>query len=79
MTFITIPLLLNAPRYFSPYIYQRKKPKKVATKKVYTPFPPAPVASKVDKQLESGEYFMNEKQRQTKKRIEKRLQSAEVK
>ena len=57
---------------------QRKKPKVVGTKKVYTPFPPAPTPSKVDLQLESGEYFLNEKQRQQKQRVDKRMKMAEV-
>ena len=37
----------------------KSKPRKEAPKKkVYTPFPPAPQPSKVDLQLESGEYFL---------------------
>lgn len=46
-----------------------KKKKKGAgkEKKPYTPFPPLPQASKVDLQLESGEYFMGEEGRKRKR------------
>ena len=50
---------------------KRKKPHVINEKKSYTPFPPAPIPSKVDLQVESGEYFLNEAQRVQKKKVEK--------
>jgi len=51
----------------------RKKPKQVRDdmekkkeKKVYTPFPPAQLPRKVDLQIESGEYFLNKKEKRVK-------------
>jgi ribosomal RNA assembly protein len=49
----------------------RKKPKVVGAKKTYTPFPPEQLPSKVDLQVASGEYFLNEAQRKLKKKAEK--------
>eukprot|EP00752_Nemacystus_decipiens_P002773 g2591.t1 len=57
---------------------KRKKPAVIREKKVYTPFPPAQTPRKVDEQLESGEFFLNERQRKAKKRAEKKAKSAEV-
>ncbi len=45
------------PKFKSKNISKRKKPKVVKNKGEYNPFPPAPVESKLDKQIESGEYF----------------------
>ena len=56
---------------------KRRKPHVLNEKKAYTPFPPAPAPSKVDLQLESGEYFINEAQRQAKKKSEKRAAAKE--
>lgn len=56
---------------------QTKKPQKVSKKKTYTPFPPAPAKSKVDMQLESGEYFLSAQQKQRRKAEEKQAQQAD--
>eukprot|EP00123_Amoebidium_parasiticum_P000736 comp11622_c0_seq2/m.6123 comp11622_c0_seq2/g.6123 ORF comp11622_c0_seq2/g.6123 comp11622_c0_seq2/m.6123 type:complete len:187 (-) comp11622_c0_seq2:54-614(-) len=52
--------------------------KKKITKKEYTPFPPAQQPSKVDLQLESGEYFMREEERQLKKLEARKEKQAEA-
>lgn len=44
-------------------------------KKTYTPFPPAQMPSKIDLQLESGEYFLSEHQRKAQKMAEKHRKS----
>ena len=49
---------------------KRRVPHKVTdkTKKVYTPFPPAQEKSKVDLQIESGEYFLGKQAKERKAR-----------
>ncbi|KAF4457163.1 KRR1 small subunit processome component [Fusarium austroafricanum] len=48
------------PNFKKRTLSHRRVPHKVTdkTKKTYTPFPPAPEKSKVDKQIETGEYFL---------------------
>lgn len=65
------------PSFKKKTVSKRKKPKVIREKKTYTPFPPAPTPSKIDLQLESGEYFLNESQREDQKRAEKRKASKE--
>ncbi|KAG2452478.1 hypothetical protein HYH02_002717 [Chlamydomonas schloesseri] len=56
---------------------KRKKPEakpageEAAAKKVYTPFPPPMPPSKMDLQLESGEYFLSEEQKRERARAAK--------
>jgi len=56
---------------------KRRKPHVVNEKKNYTPFPPAPVPSKIDLQLDSGEFFLKQQEREAKKRLDKRLAAKE--
>ena len=62
------------PKFKSKNISKRKKPKNITIKKKeYNPFPPAQIESKLDKQIESGEYFVQlqkEKAEKMKKNIE---------
>ncbi len=46
------------PKFKSKNTSKRRKPKVVNKKGEYTPFPPEQPESKLDKQMESGEYFM---------------------
>src|SRR5690242_1545248 len=51
----------------------RRVPHKVTdkSKKVYTPFPPAQEKSKVDLQIESGEYFLGKQAKERRAREER--------
>mmetsp|Transcript_1685 Transcript_1685/g.4889 ORF Transcript_1685/g.4889 Transcript_1685/m.4889 type:complete len:424 (+) Transcript_1685:185-1456(+) len=51
---------------------QRRKPKVVRKKGPYTPFPPPQQPSKIDLQLESGEFFLNQHTKRKKEAAAKR-------
>ncbi|GAB1604890.1 KRR1 small subunit processome component homolog isoform X1 [Argonauta hians] len=48
----------------------KKKPKVKKTKKEYTPFPPPRPESKIDQQLASGEYFLKESEKKSRRKAE---------
>lgn len=69
------------PQFKNKNISKRKQPKNKKVKKEYTPFPPPMPLSNIDKQLESGEFFLKEsekKARQHKERREKQAQAAKA-
>ncbi|WBW71417.1 rRNA processing protein Mis3 [Schizosaccharomyces osmophilus] len=55
----------------------RHKPVKVKEKKDYTPFPPPQQPSKLDLEIESGEYFLKKEEKERKIRSEKREKQKE--
>ncbi|GFY90153.1 RNA-binding KH domain-containing protein [Actinidia rufa] len=55
----------------------KQKKVKSKEKKPYTPFPPPQQPSKIDLQLESGEYFLSDKKKSAKKWQEKQEQQTE--
>ncbi|KAF2800890.1 hypothetical protein K505DRAFT_344877 [Melanomma pulvis-pyrius CBS 109.77] len=61
------------PNFKKRTLSKRRVPHKVndKTKKVYTPFPPPQEKSKVDLQIESGEYFLGKQARERKEREER--------
>lgn len=69
------------PKFKNKNISKRKQPKNKKVKKEYTPFPPPMPLSKIDKQLESGEFFLKEfekKAKELKERKEKQSQAAKA-
>lgn len=72
------------PNFKKRTLSKRRMPFKVAdkSKKVYTPFPPPPEKSKVDKQIESGEYFLSKEAKdraQKEENMERQRQKREEK
>ncbi|KAK4099335.1 eukaryotic type KH-domain (KH-domain type I) [Parathielavia hyrcaniae] len=72
------------PNFKKRTLSKRRTPYKVSdkSKKPYTPFPPAPEKSKVDMQIESGEYFLGKQAKQRaaeEERAEKAKQKKEEK
>uniref|UniRef100_A0A914C6J8 KRR1 small subunit processome component n=1 Tax=Acrobeloides nanus TaxID=290746 RepID=A0A914C6J8_9BILA len=56
---------------------KKKKAKKWKQKGEYTPFPPPQQPSKIDLQIESGEFFMQEHTRKQQKKAERETRQAE--
>ncbi|XP_059288680.1 KRR1 small subunit processome component homolog [Lycium ferocissimum] len=69
----------NWDRFLPQFKKKNVKQKKVKTKekKPYTPFPPPQPPSKIDQQLESGEYFLSDKKKLAKQWEEKQVKQAE--
>ncbi|KAK2431302.1 KRR1 small subunit processome component protein [Trifolium repens] len=69
----------NWDRFLPKFNKKNVKQKKVSAKqkKPYTPFPPPQQPSKVDIQLETGEYFMSDKKKSAKKWQERQEKQAE--
>ncbi|XP_063901114.1 uncharacterized protein LOC135120705, partial [Zophobas morio] len=70
------------PKFKKKNVTSKKKNSKknnntITEKKKYSPFPPAPTLSKVDLQLESGEYFMREEERKKAKILAKKNKQLE--
>lgn len=53
------------PKFKSKNLSKRKKPKVIREKKEYNPFPPAQQESKLDKEIETGEYFIKKQKERT--------------
>ena len=66
------------PKFESKTLSKRKQPLKKKQKKEYTPFPPSQPQSKIDKELETGEYFLKEEERKAKRKQEKSKKQQEM-
>ncbi|KAG8577796.1 hypothetical protein GDO81_010298 [Engystomops pustulosus] len=66
------------PKFRQKNLSKRKEPMKKRIKKEYTPFPPPQLPSKMDKEIESGEYFLKESQRRKKKLEDIKTREAEA-
>jgi ribosomal RNA assembly protein len=66
------------PHFKKKNVKLNKKPKPESKKKEYTPFPPAQTLSKVDKQLESGEYFLKASEKQARDMAERKHKQQET-
>lgn len=64
------------PKFKNKNISKRKQPKIKKVKKEYTPFPPPMPLSKIDKQLESGEFFLKESEKKAKQHKERKEKQA---
>jgi len=64
------------PKFKKNAVKQQKKPKAKKKKKVYTPFPPEQPMSKMDKEIESGEYFMSATRKRERAEEERKKQQA---
>jgi ribosomal RNA assembly protein len=67
------------PNFKKRTLSKRKAPHKVTdkSKKVYTPFPPPQEKSKVDLQIESGEYFLGKQAKERKQQEEREAKMRE--
>ncbi|XP_044748139.1 KRR1 small subunit processome component homolog [Coccinella septempunctata] len=66
------------PKFVNKNISKRKKPKNKKEKKPYNPFPPPQPETEIDRQLQSGEYFLDEKTKKAKKQKEREEKHAEA-
>ncbi|KAM5171392.1 KRR1 small subunit processome component homolog [Mantella aurantiaca] len=66
------------PKFKHKNVSKRKEPNKKRIKKEYTPFPPPQPDSQIDKELESGEYFLRKSQKRKKKLDEIKTKQADA-